>query len=362
MEFKKDFRKKFGKHALLSGIEAEALNYIPYGISTQSLCVDMAIGLPGIPGGRMTQITGLDGSGKSSLVQHLIAECQAMGGQAVIVDTEHTYDARRARSIGIDTIAWDVLEPKNIEHCLEMVNFYVENFFKGREEIIGKVPLLFAIDSMEGLPTEAQASSKPSDKFVGAVARIIAPNLPEMLLKMAYYKATIVIVSQQMTKIGGPASFYGPQYDTKGGLGLKYRASLRMVIQGKSSKANRILEDDSGVCIGFKNIVEVIKNKSADPFGKGDYNLVFSTGIDKYTDLLDAAVFMDILEVGGGGYYKGKIGKKELQFRKKEWPGIVDNKFRGPDRLRKILTKKAIKLGLMKRYDYEEFDLEGKEE
>lgn len=350
---RKEIQRKFGAGKLLTGDEAERLNFIPYGISTQSLCVDLAIGCPGIPGGRLTQITGLDGSGKSTLVQHIIAECQAMDGHVVLVDSEHTYDERRARKIGINTSEWDTLEPESLEECLDMVVEITKLFYAGRSELIGKTPLLFVLDSIEGLTPRDLLDAKAEDQNVSLPSRVINRNLSRILTVLAEYKAALITVSQMYTNIKRGGSFYSsdPEHIVKGGIGLRYRASLRLVVESRTSKSNRVFsQDNPEECIGFKNIIEVVKNKSNDPFKKGDYSLTFEGGIDKYADLLDACISMDLLEAKNGGWFEGVIIKKPVKFQKREWKNVVDSVYEGPDKLRRRLAKKAIQLGLMKPY------------
>ena len=352
---RKEIERKFGKGKILSGDEAERLNYIPYGISTQSLCVDLAIGCPGIPGGRLTQITGLDGAGKSTIAQHLIAECQAMGGHVVLVDSEHTYDERRAKKIGINTSDWDTLEPDSLEECLDMIVEITKLFYAGRAELIGKVPLLFVIDSIEGLTPKDLLDIKADEANVALASRVINRNLSRILTTLAEYKAALVTVSQMYTNVKRGRSFYSnePEHIVKGGIGLRYRASLRLIVEAKTSKSNRVFSPaNADECIGFKNVIEVVKNKSNDPFKKGDYNLTFDGGIDKYVDLLEACISIDLLEAKQSGWYEGTLLKNPVKFQRKGWKEFVDKTYKGPDRLRRLLTKKIIKMGLMKRYDY----------
>jgi recombination protein RecA len=350
-DLKNILAKRFGSDQVHTGKESESLQYIPFGISTQSLCVDLAIGLPGIPAGKLTQITGLDGCGKSTLVQNIMAEAQRIGGQIVLLDTEHAYDARRARAIGINTKEWVILEPDHLEQLMDMIMITCETFYKDRKSDIGKVPLLIVIDSLEGVRTKDQLQGSSEDKFVASAARVLSNALPKVQKTLAKYKASLIVVSQLITEIG-TNSYFGTQYNTKGGLSLRYFASLRIKIDGKNTKTNR-LYDDNDVCLGFKNVIEVLKNKSCPPFKKATYFLRFDCGIDKYIDLLDASVELELLTPGGAGYYSGKIGKHDLKFRKKEWKELVDTKFKGPDKLRQNLTKLAINKGLLKDYCYE---------
>lgn len=339
------------KDKIKRGSEIQEIgSYIPYGIPTESLCVDLAIGCPGIPGGRLTQVYGLDGCGKSTLMQHLLASCQKMGGTSVLVDTEDGYDLERAERIGVDLEKLIVLEPDCLEELLDMLVQFTKEFFASPENTPGKTPLLFVVDSMEGLVTRSMKESSADDKYVGAVARVLGANLPSVLkIVCRDYKATLVVVSQQYDRVGA-ATFFGPSYEVKGGRALKYRASLRMEIKARQGKTG-LIEDSDGRVVGYKNLVKIWKNKSAPPFKEADYILTFDSGIDRYLDLLEAAMVMDILDVRGGGSYRGKIGKREVEFRgRARWPEVCDS-LGGPDKVYRWMTRKAIKLGYMKRYE-----------
>ena len=347
---KKGFREKYiGK--ILSGKNIKELgSFVPYGISTQSLCLDMAIGCPGIPGGRMTQIYGLDGCGKSSLCCHLLAEVQRMGGQAVLFDTEDCYDLERAKRMGVNLNQLDLLEPDDLEEMLDMLGDYTSDFYGDHEK---DTPLLFIVDSMEGVMPRSMQEAGADDKFVGAAARLLGAHIPKILKNICReHKATLVIVSQQYDKVGG-TSWHGVQEkEVKGGRTIKYRASLRLEIKARQGQTNQII-DATGSIMGYRNEMKIWKNKSAAPFVEADYWLTFDKGIDKYRDVYEAAVELGALNPGGGGVVKGKIGKLEVEFRGKDnWPQYCDE-YGGVDKFRRLLTRKAIRLNYIRDYGIE---------
>lgn len=355
-DYVKEFNKKYKKNPIISGKDSSKLgSYIPYGISTQSLSVDLAIGCPGIPGARLTQVYGLDGTGKSTLMQHLAAACQAMGGETVLMDTEDAYDLQRAKRIGVDVNRLHLLEPEHLEELIDMMVDFTEAFYKQPSNIVGQTPLLFITDSMEGLGTKAQVSADAEDQHYSAEARVINRNISRLLRKVCRdHKATIVVVSQQYDKIGANTRF-GPVYEVKGGRGLKYRASLRMEILARQGSSNR-LEDAEGNNIGYRNAIKTWKNKSAPPFQEADYMLTFDHGIDRVQDLFEAGITLGIITGGSAGRYKVDIGKTHLEFLgKQNWKDTLEE-MGGVDKVFARFTKYAIKYGHMKNYSLENDD------
>ena len=353
MAKERNYLSDFNKNPVLSGKDASKLgSFIPYGISTQSLKLDLAIGCPGIPGARMSQFYGLDGCGKSTLMQHLIAECQAMGGEAVLIDTEDAYDFKRARKIGIDVERLHILEPDSLEELLDMLVDFTKAFFDDPANKPGVTPLLFIVDSMEGLGSEAQLDAEASDQHFGMEARVIGRNISRVLRKTCRnYKATIAIISQQYDKMGGNQRF-GPEYVVKGGKAVRYRASLRIEIKAGQGTSNKLV-DASDKQIGYRNVIKTWKNKSAAPFKEADYMLTFDNGIDRVQDLFEAGLELGIIQGGAAGRYKGKLGKTEFEFHgKKDWP-ICLKKLGGVEKVFRLMTRYAIKNGYLKAYAYE---------
>jgi recombination protein RecA len=340
---------------MLSAGEAKSLgSYVPYGISTGSICLDAAIGKPGIPGGRLTQVYGLDGTGKSTLMAHLMAECQKMGGQAVLFDTEDCYDFQRVARIGVDLEKLTVLEPDNLEELLDMIPEYCRFFYEEQQHEPG-TPLLFVIDSADGLPPKASEDLDADDTKLPAItARTWNSNIINLLKRScARYKCAIIIVSQQYTKIG-EKTFPGapPPLAVKGGVGIRYRASLRIEIKARTGKSGRA-EDGDGNVVGYRNSFLSVKNKHAAPYQEATYTLTFDKGIDQVGDLYEACLDMGILNLGGGGVVSGKLGKKEVKFRgKNNWEEEL-KKLGGLEKVRKLVLRKAEKLGFITPYGQE---------
>jgi len=335
--------KKYGA----AKVDSELLSHIPYGISTQSLQLDLAIGRPGVPAGRVVQILGIDGVGKSTIVHHLCAEALLLDGYVISLDAEQAIDESRAYHMGFDVNSERVLSlmPYTLEELFGMAGMAIKEVASVRES--PDIPILVAIDSLDGLPTMAQREREDAeDKFVAAASRVINDHLPALLLTASQEKATMVFVSQLTTKFGGGwrPGFAGPEYDTRGGLGIKYRASLRIQV-----KRGPFLGDSKDDRPGFTNKIEIIKNKVAPPFKKCEYDMLFESGIDKYSDLFEAGQVIRLISGGGGGRYTVKLKKAEHHIYKKEWPKLVDDQG-GPDKFRKRMTRTAIRRGFLKPY------------
>src|SRR5207253_7960825 len=209
--------------------EAAEFGFIPFGISTQSLCLDLSIGRPGLPAGRLTQILGLDGHGKSSLATSIMAETQRIGGHAVLVDTEGSYEAWRLRKLGVRVRspmhhddcdckefcagAYEPLWPQTLEELFGMCQTYITQFRKDNPD----TPLTVVVDSLDGLPPEARAEADHDESLPMVNARVIGERLPKLITAVARYKPVLIFVSQLTTKAnsGFRGRWSGPEYDTK---------------------------------------------------------------------------------------------------------------------------------------------------
>lgn len=344
----KSVSAKYRGKLLSAHAERSVGSYIPYGISTQSLNLDIAIGCPGIPGARLTQVFGLDGTGKSTLMLHLLAECQRMGGKAVLFDTEECYDLKRAERVGVNLKNLLIASPDTLEELLDML-VDISTEYK-QDHNPEKEPLLFVVDSAEGVPSKSTLDLEADDsKAPAAIARVWNGNLVRLLRKVCKEnRSTLIVVCQQYHKIGAP-SYPGapPPLEIKSGVGLRYRASLRVEIKARTGKSS--LDERDGKIVGYRNSFKTVKNKSAAPYQEAEYHLSFENGIDKYVDLLEAGVEQGLIKTNQRGMYGLNLKSGEKVFKKDDWKALVD-KLGGPDKLRKFFTNRLIRTGVIKPY------------
>jgi len=336
-------RARYGPLTIPTLKERRALDFIPRGISTQSLSTDLMLGRPGLPLGRAVQITGLDGHGKTTLVLHLIAEVQRIGGHASMTDAERCYEWGRARRLGVDREKVRLFNPDSLEAALKIARDYVRGFGRAKPN----VPHLHVIDSLDGLPPLAVQELKPGERLPAAVSLANGLHLPDLINACAQYKCCLLFVSQLSHKMSARGLYqtFEQQFDTKGGLTPKFRASIRLHVR-RGPK----LPDGSG----YVNVLQTIKNKVGVPFKKCEYNMLFRTGIDKYVDLFEAGKQIGVVKVQkapkkGEARYRLQLGEGLTLFTPGSWRLIVAE-HGGPDAFRDTLTEIAIQKGLMEPY------------
>jgi recombination protein RecA len=340
-------RKRFPDQVPDTGEEL-AFGFIPWGVSTQSLVLDLCIGRPGIPAGRVTQILGLDGEGKSSLAMHIMAETLRLGGYVGLQDTEGAYESYRLFQLGVTKAQMQNIQPlegESLEEVYEMGFGFVKEM--GRQHL--DVPVLLLLDSLDGVHAEAAMEAAPDESLPMIDARINGVNFPKLAFRAAKYKVAVVAISQLTTVVqqgfsGGNKWNQGPEMTTKGGKSIKYRASLRLHV-----KKGAVDQDKSGMI----NKVEIIKNKLAPPFQTAEYRLDFGHGIDKYVDLWEGGKMMGMITGGGGGRWTIHFRKDSVRIYQKEWEEVVESKG-GIDKLRIMMLKRAIRKNLIRPYGVQE--------
>src|SRR5262245_60654630 len=196
LDIRKAMRKKFGRLQFPTAKELDSLGFIPDGISTQSLEIDLAIGRPGIPRGRLTQILGLDGSGKSTLVTHLIAELQRQGGLAVLCDTEGSYEKWRLKLLGVDYDELEWFRPRSLEEMYQMARTFIELFVPANPT----TPLGIFIDSLDGLHADGAMAAEAGESLPRIDARVNGTENPKLVDLAGRYKVALVYCSQLTTK------------------------------------------------------------------------------------------------------------------------------------------------------------------
>lgn len=263
-------------------------------ISTGSLKIDNAIGIGGLPKGRIIEIYGPESSGKTTLTLQVVAECQRAGGIAAFVDAEHALDPSYAKKLGVDVENLLLSQPDTGEQALEIVDMLART---------GAVDLII-VDSVAALVPKAEIEGDMGDSHMGLQARLMSQALRKITGNLKQTNTTVVFINQLRMKIG---VMFGNPETTTGGNALKFYASVRIDIRGGASGA--IKEGD--VVIGKKTKVKIVKNKVSPPFKEAEVDLLFGSGIDKTGEILDFGVEQGLIGKAGAWYsYKNeKIGQ-----------------------------------------------------
>ncbi|MGC9022653.1 MAG: recombinase RecA, partial [Dissulfurimicrobium sp.] len=270
---------------------------------------DMAIGIGGVPRGRIVEIFGPESSGKTTLALHMIAEAQKMGGMAAFVDAEHALDATYAKKLGVNTDDLLVSQPDFGEQALEIVDALVRS---GAIDII-------VVDSVAALVPKAEIEGEMGDQHVGLQARLMSQALRKLAGNLNRTKTVLVFINQIRMKIG---VMFGSPETTTGGNALKFYATVRLDIRRISS-----LKEGADV-IGNRTRVKVVKNKIAPPFKEAEFDIYYGEGISREASLIDLAAAVDIIEKSGAWYsYEGERlgqGRENVRIFLKEHPDVAD--------------------------------------
>ncbi len=277
--------KRFGEGAIMKLGDATAMEI--EAIPTGSLSLDAAIGVGGLPRGRIVEIFGPESSGKTTLCLHTIAEAQKLGGICAFVDVEHALDPAYARKIGVDVDALYISQPDTGEQALEIAEALVRS---GAVDVV-------VVDSVAALVPRAEIEGEMGDSHVGLQARLMSQAMRKLSGVVKQTNTVLVFTNQLRQKIG---VMFGNPETTPGGMALKFYASVRLDIRRiQSLKA-------SGEAIGNRTRVTVKKNKVAPPFKKAEFDIMFNEGISRAGEILDIAVENDIITKRGSFYsYEG---------------------------------------------------------
>ncbi len=261
-------------------------------ISTGSISLDAALGIGGVPRGRVVEIYGPESSGKTTICLHIIAEAQKTGGICAFIDAEHALDTAYARKLGVDTASLLLSQPEYGEQALEIVETLVRS---GALDVV-------VIDSVAALTPRAEIEGEMGDPTMGVHARLMSQALRKLTSAISKSKTTVIFTNQLRMKIG---IMFGNPETTTGGNALKFYASIRMDVRRIEA-----IKDGTNI-IGNRTKVKVVKNKVAPPFKEVQFDILYNEGISKLGDLIDVAVEQNIIAKSGSwfSYKEERIGQ-----------------------------------------------------
>lgn len=254
-------------------------------ISTGSYSLDLALGIGGLPRGRIVELFGPESSGKSTISLHVIAEAQKQGLKCLYVDVEHAFDAGYARAIGVNTDDLYISQPDSGEQALEVMDMFVRT---------GEMAVV-VLDSVASLVPKAELEGDMGDAHVGLQARLMGQGLRKITANVSKSKTLVIFVNQLREKVGGFSRFGTPEI-TPGGRALKFFSSVRLKV-----KIKEMLKDGGG----RRTVVEVVKNKCSLPSGTAEFSVVWGRGIDRESELIDVGETLGVIAKSGSWYHFG---------------------------------------------------------
>ncbi len=299
--------KQFGKGAVMKLGENTSLNV--EAISTGSISLDLALGIGGVPRGRIVEIFGPESSGKTTVALHIIAEAQKAGGEVAFIDVEHALDPVYARALGVDIDSLLVSQPDTGEQALEITEALVRS---GAIDVI-------VIDSVAAMVPRAEIEGEMGDAHVGLQARLMSQALRKLTGVISKSNCVAVFINQLREKVG---IAYGNPEVTPGGRALKFYSSVRIDI-----RKGEAIKNGTEV-IGNRTRAKVVKNKVAPPFKEAEFDIMYGTGISREGEILDLAVKLDIINKSGAWFNMGDVrlgqGRDNVKAYLKDNPELLD--------------------------------------
>lgn len=301
--------KEYGKGAVMK-LDERADQAIEV-ISTGSIALDAALGVGGLPRGRIVEIYGPEASGKTTLALHVIAEANKLGGTAAFIDAEHAFDPLYAQKLGIDTHLLIISQPDYGEQALEIADSLIRS---GAIEVV-------VIDSVAALVPKAELEGEMGDARMGLQARLMSQALRKLTATISRTRCVAIFINQLREKIGAMA-MYGPSETTTGGNALKFYSSVRLDVR-------RIAAIKEGTdVIGHRVRVKVVKNKVAPPFKMAEFDILYGEGISKVGEIIDIGVQLGVIQKSGAWFsYEGQKlaqGRENLRAFLKDHPELAE--------------------------------------
>ncbi len=312
--------KAYGKGAVMRlGDHSENVNV--EAVSTGSLSLDLALGIGGVPKGRIVEIYGPESSGKTTLALHILASAQKNGGEAAFIDVEHALDPTYARALGVDIDNLLISQPDTGEQALEITEQLVRS---------GAIDVII-VDSVAALLPRSELEGEMGDSSVGVIARLMSQALRKLTGAVSKTNTIVVFINQLREKIG---VMYGNPETTPGGRALKYFSSVRIDVRRiETLKVN-------GEMVGNRTRAKIVKNKVAPPFKEAEFDIIYGEGISKVGEIIDLAVKLDLIDKAGAWF---TVGEQRLQGRDSVKTYLQDNP-EVCDHLEQQIRENAVKL------------------
>lgn len=316
--------KNYGKGAIMRLGDDIPVNV--EAISTGSISLDMALGIGGVPRGRIVEIYGPESSGKTTLALHILASAQKKGGEVAFIDVEHALEPAYARALGVDIDSLLISQPDTGEQALEITEALVRS---GAIDVV-------VVDSVAALLPRSELEGEMGDSSVGVVARLMSQALRKLAGTVSKTGCIVVFINQLREKIG---VMYGNPETTPGGRALKYFSSVRIDVRRiETLKAN-------GELIGNRTRAKIVKNKVAPPFKEAEFDIIYGEGISKVGEIIDMGVKLEIIDKGGSWFtygenrFQGRDALKEFLQQNPEISDEIEQKIR--ENAEKLLTPQA---------------------